>query len=161
MTIAEMVGAESAPCIVRCLTLWQPWAFAVVHGSKAIENRPWHPWGRSTPPGRRVTHVLIHAGQRYDVEREAAVMEGLGVTILPPEAHRRDAIIGVARIAGCFESPLLVPAEDRRWWIGPHGWDLRDRRAIAEPVKARGALGLWEPSPSALISVLEQLGGLR
>jgi len=42
---------------MRALTLRQPWAWAIVHGQKRIENRPWKPWRDII--GQR---IAIHAG---------------------------------------------------------------------------------------------------
>ena len=47
---------------LRALTLWQPWAWAIVEGHKDIENRPWAP-GAALRVG---DPFLIHAGMKYD-----------------------------------------------------------------------------------------------
>ena len=68
---------------LRGLTLWQPWAWAIAHGGKRIENRPWRPW-----PSIVGELIAIHAAARVDVATEAAAAEwirqrtGVGV----PEA---------------------------------------------------------------------------
>ena len=52
---------------MRALTLWQPWAHAVAHLGKRIENRPWKPW-----PAVIGTRVAIHAAAKVDALGEAS-----------------------------------------------------------------------------------------
>lgn len=46
-------GRPTVPEIIKGLTLWQPWAWAIAWKGKRVENRPWHPW-------RGVTHLQAH-----------------------------------------------------------------------------------------------------
>lgn len=152
---------------MRALTLWQPWADAVVRGGKDVENRrnllppadlltPAPPW-----PEEETNRPLlaIHASQTYS----------MGAWSFPPgaEVPRRDevalgAVIGVARVRGALDlrvpsRPRVVGAEsldrraysalaslsESRWWLGPIGWLLADRRALRRPVPCPGRLGCW------------------
>ncbi len=134
--------------VLRGLTLWQPWAWSIVSGPKRIENRPWRPW-------RGVTHVAVHAGLTYDREGEA-FLAALGIHP-PAEAHLSSAVLGVARIAGCYstDEPLVrPPADQERFLFGPYGWLLDDVVALDEPVGCRGARGLWVLPPDVEARVL-------
>lgn len=121
---------------LRGLTLWQPWAHAVAHLGKRIENRPWRPW-----PSIVGELIAIHAAARVDVATEAAAAEwirqrtGVGV----PEAATlpRGAIVAVARVTGCVE------ASRDPWFMGPFGWTLTEVVALPFPIPIRGAQGLW------------------
>lgn len=67
---------------LRALTLWQPWASAVVHLGKDIENR-----------GQRTKYrglVLIHAGAKVD---QQALRQMPADLALP-----KKAVVAVARI---------------------------------------------------------------
>lgn len=127
--------------IIRALTIWQPWADAIVHGPKRVENRTWRPRGVE-PPFR----LAIHAGK-------------LGKSALPIV---RSLWPGVGRIEACsYSAPLLsgyiiglatvarvVPeseCEADPWACGPWCWVLEDVVALEMPVPARGYPGLWYP----------------
>lgn len=114
---------------IRGLTLWQPMAWAVAAGHKPIENRPWRPY-------RDVTHVAIHAGQRWHRIHEMQIRRLLGIDV-PKQAHRHGCIIAVARIAG------VVTKSDSPWFSGPYGWVLDEVVALDDPVPCKGSLGLW------------------
>jgi hypothetical protein len=53
------------PDFRTCLSLWQPWAWLVVHGYKDVENRTW-------PTGYRGT-LWIHAAMKVDKEVYASI----------------------------------------------------------------------------------------
>lgn len=143
----------------RALTVRQPWAAAIVHGPKNIENR--------TQQTHRRGRVLIHAARQYEQGaggRHAALGEWM-VSGRAPRSWVFGAVVGVAEIVDCH------PAKP--WWRGgccaPWGeagpdcegtwhWVLAGRRALREPVPARGALGFWRPPAEVLAAVLEQLG---
>lgn len=119
------------------LTLYQPWAFIVVHGGKDIENRPWAPplsWMKNKP------YFAIHAGLHYD--KEGAEWLRARGSSWQPEDIIHGAILGTARIGG------VVKQSDSRWFIGPFGWLLEDIRPI-KPLSCRGMQGLW-PMPAEL-----------
>lgn len=144
----------------RALTIRQPWAAAIVHGPKNIENR--------TRQTHRRGPILIHAGasiERVGPDRSLP-MSRWAARHSDPELIRRGALVGVAQIVDCH------PAQP--WWRGcccsPWGesgpnsegtwhWVLDRRRALPEPVPARGALGFWRPGPDVLAAVLKQIGG--
>lgn len=142
------------------LTLWEPWASAIVFGPKRVENRIWAP--PANVIGKR---IWIHAGVRIDRERWAKV------EALWPELRARSFVAGaekklaVARIIGSAivagyghakpGNAFIAPEDVVRgaateaiftdpWWMGPYGWLLADVRAC-EPVEVRGFQKLWRP----------------
>lgn len=157
--------AGRAPLLAdwRALTVRQPWAAAIVHGPKNIENR--------TQQTHRRGLVLIHAGMSVDREapgRSPALTRWLRPMTDASNLTVLGAIVGVARIVDCH------PA--KAWWRGgccsPWGesgpdsesvwhWVLDERRALPEPVPARGALGFWRPAADTLAAVLRQIGATR
>lgn len=160
--------ARTSPTI-RGLTLWRPWAAAIVLGPKRIENRPWHPPLRLLDAG---LWIAIHAGRRWDGDAAndiadlwpAARVE-LRQQPLPFEDERawprpfvEQGIVGVARVvrAEVFDALRDDGATGIAWAFGPWCWVLDDVRALAAPIPIRGAQGLW-PLPPDVLAVLEPL----
>lgn len=144
---------------MRILTVRQPWAWAIIHGGKDVENRV-----RNIAGGYRGP-VLIHAAlARADQQAYEAV------DVLAPHAieddNRNDirgAIIGVVDlvdvhsasvIGGCGRMRHNCPEHDTcrvhcsTWAMGPTagGWYqhlvFENPRALDEPIPYKGALGL-------------------
>ncbi|WP_089117060.1 ASCH domain-containing protein [Streptomyces sp. SS07] len=125
---------------MRALTIRQPWAGAIVHQTKRVENRTW-----KLPAAHHGTRILIHAGAQPD---KTAEVEGPNLDVL-------SAIVGVATVTGCHWS-------DDGMCCGPWGfenayhWTLADVVAIPEPIPAKGALGFWTPSDEIANAALRQ-----
>lgn len=122
------------------LSVRQPWAWAIIHAGKDVENRDW----RSNNPGLRFRGpVAIHAakGMTMDEYRNAArFLSSIGVTAPPFETIPRGAIIGSVEIVD------VVTSSTSPWFFGPVGLVLRNP-IPCEPIPARGALGFfrWQP----------------
>jgi hypothetical protein len=116
----------------RALTVRQPWACAIVHGEKDVENRSWPTKYRGT--------LLIHAGQAFE-RAEYATVERLSTTRPPaPQDFLRGAIIGVTQLVDCVRDSTSSWAEAEYWH-----WCLRDARALEPSFSCSGKLGLWRP----------------
>ena len=117
---------------MKALTLWRPWAQAIIYGPKRIENRSWRPvkW----MIGER---IAIHAGKKYDEDGEMWMLE---YDLYRPENPDMCAcgILGTAVITDC------VSRSDDSWFCGPFGWVLDDIIALPSPIPCRGAQGLWD-----------------
>lgn len=119
------------------LSVRQPWAWAIIHADKDIENRS-RIAVRKGGMGRG--EICIHAskGMTQDEYRDAAAfMASIGVACPPPADLVRGGIIGTA----CVRD--VVKASASRWFFGPVGLLLADQRACA-PVACGGALGFFE-----------------
>ncbi|MBT2429396.1 ASCH domain-containing protein [Streptomyces sp. ISL-112] len=129
---------------MRALTIRQPWAGAIVHQTKRVENRTW-----KLPAAHHGARILIHAGARPD--RDAQV-EG-------PHLDVFSAIVGIATITGYHWA-------DEWDCCGPwafnqtYHWTLTDVAALPEPVPAKGALGFWTPSDDVSNAALRQETGV-
>lgn len=98
---------------VRALTLWRPWPWAILDGSKRVENRPrrWDIKG---------IVLAIHAGRRWhqagcDTIRQVHPM-------CPPSNNRHPSgsIEGAARVLDVLSS---AEARARGWsWVNDDGW---------------------------------------
>lgn len=149
---------------MRALTVRQPWAWAIVHGGKDVENRT-QAWAYRGP-------LAIHAGQQLSergmrtVPSITAAERETSPTLVGDQMRgqlERSAIIGTVQLVdvhvahdGCCES----------WWAESEYREaggrvrreiahlvLEDPRPLEVPIPARGMLGLWTPPPA----VLEQL----
>lgn len=120
---------------MRALSVKQPWAWAIIHAGKDIENRPRRTHIRET--------IAIHASQRPAKDWEEHYPEG-GPRVPPPEQWVLGAIIGFVDIVDCFsDSPSA-------WFCGPWGYALANARPLSEPVPCKGALGFWRVSDQVL-----------
>jgi hypothetical protein len=123
---------------MKALTVRQPWAAAIAHHGKTVENRSWHTNFRGT--------LLIHAAK--------AAHPGIS---LIEYSQVRSAIVAVATLADCHPGDGKCTAwadhpEPSAWH-----WVLTDVRTLSEPVACKGALGLWTPAPEVVDAVLIQL----
>ena len=55
---------------MKALTVKQPWAWAIIHGGKDVENRSWMP--NLGPRGMR---IAIHAGKGWDKDASFVVAD--------------------------------------------------------------------------------------
>lgn len=126
---------------MKALTVRQPWAGAIAHQTKRVENRTW-----KLPAKYEGARILIHAGARPD--RDAQVYgDHLDVY---------SAIVAVATITGChYDNGNQVCCS---YWAQPglYHWTLADVVALPEPVPAKGALGFWTPGDDILTAALRQ-----
>lgn len=126
------------------LTLQQPWAWAVAHAGKRVENRTWATGYRGL--------LAIHAGKTDD-------RDGWASRIIKDALRRlgrfdpvtRGAVVAVAQLIDCHRAqgdccpPWGAP--------GQHHILLADVRPLTEPVPMRGGLGI-RPVPADLIPLI-------
>lgn len=119
---------------MKALTLIQPWAWAVAHAGKNIENRTW-----PAPKYMFDQLIAIHAGKKYDDTAEGWMRErGLIRAPLPDEARRAGAIVAVCIITGWAGQAPNAP-----WFTGPCGWLIPHVATLETPIPCTGAQGLW------------------
>lgn len=143
---------------LRGLTLWQPWAWAVIHAGKDIENRLWAP-----PRDAIGCWTAIHASSRFDgpyeAQSRAQIESRAGVRVPGPERLERGVILGLARLVGEVEATCSSP-----WYAGPgtpaepnHGWRFLEPIPLERPFRCPGARGLWPLPFWAMSQVLDQV----
>jgi len=136
---------------MRILTVRQPWAWAIIHGGKDVENRVRNIAGDYRGP------IAIHAGKAFDI-MDLAKPEIVGSVVMArleygagdPRTFKqspRGTIVGVVDLvevhldcglngALCCKSP---------WAQGDqYHLVLENPRALAVPIPFKGALGLRE-----------------
>lgn len=122
------------------LAVRQPWAWAIIHAGKDIENRS--PMAVRYMSHRGPIAIIASKGMSQDEYRCAReFMAGFGVECPEPAALIRGAIIGtvvVKDVARESSSP---------WWMGPRGLVL-EHAAPCDPIPCVGQLGFFEWKPS-------------
>jgi hypothetical protein len=108
----------------RALSIRQPWAYAILHLGKDVENRP--------KPTRLHERILIQASLTITLrERDAARKLGLDIDEL-----LRGFIVGSVEIVDCRRN------SQSKWAIrGQWHWILKSPRVLAKPIPFKGALG--------------------
>lgn len=148
--------------MMRALTVQQPWAAAMFRrpNPKDIENRTW----KTDMRGR----IAIHAGQRVDRD---AFRQGVNLDerALARAERDRGAILGTVNLVGMHEagpmSCALNGCRDNVWAHEPepgrrlYHWEIESPREFVTPIRATGALQLWELGPSLehLVEIAEVL----
>lgn len=136
---------------MKALSILQPWAHAIIHLGKDIENRDWRTQVRGT--------VAIHAGKRID-DGEAKIFAELYARIngddfsnVPPFKGKFEygSIIGVADIVDC------VSAHPSKWFYGKWGFVLKNPRALKTPIPFKGKLNFWNVPAGVEAQIWEQL----
>ena len=140
---------------MKALTLRHPWPWAVCYFGKDLENRVWRP-----SQLRLGDRLAIHAGKMPSLTeiREAfAGMDAMGaiahvrdIPTLEQLRRQESAIVAVVKFGGATASDVSP------WFCGPYGWRLYDLVVLPEPVKCRGARGLWDVPPDVLAKMRSQ-----
>jgi hypothetical protein len=125
------------------LSVRQPWAWAIIHAGKDIENRTWKPGN----PGLRFRGPLaIHAarGMTQDEYEDAcdSIERICGFPVPPAVELQRGGIIGMARLTD------IVLSSNSPWFAGKHGLVLTGAAPVPF-VPAAGNLGFydWQAMP--------------
>jgi hypothetical protein len=112
---------------MKALSIQQPWAYAILHLGKDIENRDW----RTSHRGE----FLIHTGRVLDHYGVRHIREDLGLPL--PERFDLGGIVGRAVLRHC------VRAHESKWFCGEFGFVLQGVRAL--PFMALpGKLGFFQ-----------------
>lgn len=165
----------SSPDALRALTVRQPWAWAIAHGGKDIENRTWsssyrgllaiHAAARWDGDGAWARRVIDAAskdqqpGGYFDPPLRVEFDTGTGRTLRLLSDNRRfilGAVVAVAElvdVARGASSPWAQPDQFH--------WRLANVRALPEPVPCKGQLGLWALPPDVDTAVGAQLAALE
>jgi hypothetical protein len=127
------------------LSVRQPWAWAIIHAGKALENRSVAAVRYMTGRGR----IAIHASKgmtREEYEEARDFMLGLGVTCQPPADLLRGGIIGSVEVTG------VVSKSESPWFFGPRALVLADPQSC-DFIPSVGQLGYfkWKPADAAIV----------
>lgn len=119
------------------LSIRQPWAWAILHAGKDVENRSWQAINHGL---RKRGRIAIHAAKgmtRREYDEARAFMGGIGVDCPAAAALLRGGIVGSVEVVD------VVSQSGSPWFFGPRGLVLADPRPC-DFVPALGALGYFE-----------------
>jgi hypothetical protein len=146
---------------MKALTLTQPWATLVAIGAKRIETRSW-PTSYRGP-------LAIHAARSFPSWARAFTTEPIcydtvrrsrSTAARLAAAYPLGCVLATCRLANVLPTEVidnalnvfgvsLEPLDFREkafgdYSPGRYAWILEDVHELAEPIPAKGALGLWE-----------------
>jgi hypothetical protein len=122
-----------------CLSIRQPWAWAILNVGKDIENRSW--------PTKFRGRFLIHAAKGCAADEFIGARQFIigaidgryrnkGIWMPSWREMERGGVVGVAEICGCLsESPS-------KWFMGEYGFVLRNVKPLPF-YPCRGSLGFF------------------
>ncbi len=123
---------------LQVLTIKQPWADAIVFGSKWCENRIWSTNYRGP--------LYIHAGAAWDGDEPSpgpgetsAILGWVDlVDVVDLEVTERTDVRRLAQKHG-------LPTDRKAMWHlnGPYGWIFARRAVLAKPIPCKGQLKIW------------------
>ena len=128
----------------KCLTVRQPFAWAIIKGAKDIENRD-----RSS---HYIGRLYIHAGKKEMTDRiddcVASVAKHFAVSVeeMLDDYHRHvsrglGAIIGSVHMFGC------AVQHESEWFQGKFGYQLRDPKPLRKPIPCKGSPSFFHFTP--------------
>jgi hypothetical protein len=120
---------------MKAISIKQPWAWAIVHGYKPVENRTW----RTTHRGE----LAVHASRNFDKEGYQWLLDhakevGINMLDIPtPKQFVLGAVIGTVEITDC------VRESTSPWFFGPVGFLLTNAIAFKTPIPCKGRLSIF------------------
>lgn len=119
----------------HAISLQQPWAYAVLHLGKNIENRKWSTKFRGP--------IVIHASKKID--REAEVWLFRNGYQFPSEKYPTGGYVGEVTIMDCFrKDDEELEEHPNPWAFGPYCWTLKHPVAYEALIPAKGRLGIYD-----------------
>jgi hypothetical protein len=120
---------------VKALSVRQPWAWAIIHAGKDVENRSW--FTRHRGP------LAIHASQgctRGQYQAASAEIERIsGLKVPPLEELPRGAVVGTVDVVDCHGDET-----DNEWAMEDCAWLFLASPKACEPMPMKGRLGIFE-----------------
>jgi hypothetical protein len=132
---------------IPCLSVRQPWAWALLHG-KDVENRAWsHSY---TGP------VILHASAQLpnrDFFYDDCELVARRTGVMLPDEISLGAVIGVIEI-------LKIVRDSKSPWAadGQYHWCSEPIIELAEPIEMKGELKLfWIRDVATLVEIADQI----
>lgn len=124
---------------MKILCVRQPWAWAIIHGGKDIENRCWETRYRGP--------LLIASSQGWHRSTYEYYLENFsrGKDKCP---SREELVVGA--ILGKVDLVDCVDAHRSKWFEGDYGFVLRHPKPLSRPIPIKGRLGLFPPGPDLM-----------
>jgi hypothetical protein len=113
---------------MQAISIKQPWAWAILHAGKDVENRSHNKFKNLS--GR----VLIHASKSIDPEGRTFIAKHFDIIV--PSDLPRGGIVGSIEVTGFTTSSKSL------WFFGPYALTLWDPKPC-EFIPYKGALGIF------------------
>lgn len=144
MTVETSPAVDTLPRLA--LSVRQPWAHAIIHFNKDIENRSWQAVNHGL---RQRGRIAIHAAKgmtKAEYDEARVFIDRLGYYCPEACALRRGGIVGSVEVVD------VVGRHDSPWFFGPRGLVLKDPKPC-DFVPALGALGYfeWKPADASVV----------
>jgi hypothetical protein len=114
---------------MKALSVRPPWAWAILHAGKTVENR-------ARPTQYRGPLVIHSARTITPLERFPT-----GEPVPPAAVEVLGALVGVVQLVDCLPLPDCPPSP---WAVGPWCWLLADPRPLARPVPFAGQITFFD-----------------
>jgi hypothetical protein len=134
---------------MKAISIRAPWAWAILHAGKDVENRTWNTNMRGI--------VAVHASQTmsrtyYEEALEEILSKKPRAKVPSYDTMVRGAIIGVVEVVDCKESTKS------KWHVPGHkGFVLTNPRSLKSPIACKGWLNFWEVPENVARSIRRQM----
>jgi len=126
---------------IKALTLWQPYAQAIVLGLKKYETRSWATKYRGK--------IAIHSSLKPLSKTYLALAEKYGIQNTPAKMPL-GKVLAICELEDCIlMDEEFIRAQDQTeidfgdWCAGRYAWKLKIVKILPEPKTIRGYQGLW------------------
>ncbi|MHB0998192.1 MAG: ASCH domain-containing protein [Armatimonadota bacterium] len=127
---------------MKAISIQQPWAWAILHAGKDVENRTWQTGYRG--------QIVIHAGKKIDKEGvDYLRYQGIDVPMNLPTG----CYVGTVEITGCGHIDEIKSFNE--WACGPYCWGLHNPKAFIRPIPGPGQLSIFEV-PVDILSLIRK-----
>jgi ASCH domain len=126
--------------MTTAFTVLQPWAWAIIHGGKTVENRSW----RTVYRGQLWVHAARSRARLGELDQW---LERFGVA--PPRLSQLTfgTLLGHVEVVDCRPFAEI----QSNWWAeGPWCWVLENPVALPTPIALPGRQMLWRVPDAAL-----------
>lgn len=128
---------------MKAISLWQPWASAIVEGLKHYETRSWRPTWEGIP-------IAIHAALRRDPQAMQFLEHQRDHGYLLNDPLPFGAVVAVAVLTRCVPTNAIrdrLTLFEREWGDyspGRWAWKLEDVRPLRFPLPWKGRQGWFD-----------------
>ena len=137
--------------IMRCISLWQPYASLLVHRHKLVETRPF-----PAPVTVLRQRIGIASTKQIKPEQRALFDDPLfqayymetGLPAFDELPH--GFLVGTVTVVSCdviTEGDIEDVTEEEQlygdWRVGRYAWRCQDHQALIKPIPCQGAQGIW------------------
>jgi len=145
---------------MRILTVRQPWAWAIIHGGKDVENRVRNIAGNFRGPvaihaAASATATLTDADERLLLDHD---VDGKVDGWMGGEPIESGVILGVVDLVDVHQLDSAACYDDSEWaQDGAYHLVLESPRTLTDPIPYRGALGLRRLDPDTITLITAAL----